>query len=254
MLYDINEITCKDVIDNLISIDYLDRSQICIYLKDDQIILFRYNANAQWAVSKFDSYIMKILLSKNEFFKWLLINPDEKFNIISSKGSIEIIDNIKMVNGDIFDTKLQTLAIPVNCVGVMGKGLALQCKLKYPEVYNEYEFLCKHGLLGNNPLCDEKAKPIYIVSCNDNRKILLCATKWHWKNNSSNSAIISILYEFKESYEKLGITSAAFPLLGCGCGNLDKTFIRGLLFHNLSQIKNMQFEIYNNEEDKGETF
>ena len=47
--------------------------------------------------------------------------------------------------GNIFDSKCQTLVNTVNCIGVMGKGLALQFKQKYPKMFDEYKFICKPG-------------------------------------------------------------------------------------------------------------
>jgi O-acetyl-ADP-ribose deacetylase (regulator of RNase III) len=56
--------------------------------------------------------------------------------------------------GNIFESDAQTLVITVNCVGVMGKGLALEFKKRYPEMFNTYKSLCKNGKI-------ELGKPHY---------------------------------------------------------------------------------------------
>ncbi|MCE2414166.1 hypothetical protein J4G07_09195 [Candidatus Poribacteria bacterium] len=55
----------------------------------------------------------------------------------------QIGDNLSLVDGDLFSSRLQTLTIPVNISGVMGKGLALHTKRKLPDVYVEYQDVCR---------------------------------------------------------------------------------------------------------------
>jgi O-acetyl-ADP-ribose deacetylase (regulator of RNase III) len=58
---------------------------------------------------------------------------------------LEVHENVKLVSGDIFASPMQTLVNPVNTVGVMGKGLALKFKEKYPEMFSFYRRLCTDG-------------------------------------------------------------------------------------------------------------
>ena len=51
--------------------------------------------------------------------------------------------NIKYIDGNIFNSKLQTVVNTVNCVGVMGKGIALVFRLRYPKMFEEYKKLCR---------------------------------------------------------------------------------------------------------------
>ena len=54
---------------------------------------------------------------------------------------------IKQINGNIFNSKCQTIVNTVNCVGVMGKGIALVHKLRYPNMYEEYREHCENKLI-----------------------------------------------------------------------------------------------------------
>ena len=60
---------------------------------------------------------------------------------------IELTDNLRLVKGDMFFSRLQTLTISVNCLGVMGKGLASRAKYQFPHVYVYYQDLCKQKKL-----------------------------------------------------------------------------------------------------------
>ena len=49
---------------------------------------------------------------------------------------------IKKIKGNIFNTSAQVIVNTVNCVGVMGRGIALECKLRYPEMFKKYKNFC----------------------------------------------------------------------------------------------------------------
>lgn len=52
---------------------------------------------------------------------------------------------VKVLIGDLFKTEAQTLVNTVNCVGIMGKGVALEFKKRFPEMFKDYEQRCKSG-------------------------------------------------------------------------------------------------------------
>lgn len=100
----------------------------------------------------------------------------------------------------------------VNTVGVMGKGIALEFKNKYPEMFVAYQRVCEKNLLDIGKL--------YLWK--DSEKwILLFPTKRHWRSPSKLEYIEKGLQKFVDNYERKGIESIAFPKLGCGNGNLD---------------------------------
>ena len=79
-------------------------------------------------------------------------------------------------NKNIFDSKCQTIVNTINCVGVMGKGLALEMKNRYPLMFDKYKEYCNNGLIDIGKL--------WLYKDSDEKWILNFPTKKHWKNNS----------------------------------------------------------------------
>lgn len=143
---------------------------------------------------------------------------------------------IKHIKGNIFNTKCQTIVNTVNCVGVMGKGIALVHKLRYPKMYEEYKEHCKNKLI--------KTGSLWLYTKQDNAPwILSFPTKKHWKFPSKIEWIEEGLIKFVETYERKGITSIAFPLLGTHNGGLDTIQVKQLMDKYLGQC-NCDIEIY----------
>lgn len=119
---------------------------------------------------------------------------------------------IEYVKGNIFDSPAQTIVNTVNTVGVMGKGLALSFKERYPEMFSAYRTMCeKHKLVVGK---------LMLYSAPDHL-ILLFPTKENWRNPSKIEYIESGLVKFVNTYAQHNITSVAFPKLGCGNGELN---------------------------------
>ena len=113
--------------------------------------------------------------------------------------------------GNIFDSKAQTIVNTVNCLGVMGKGLALQFKMRYPEMFTAYERICQDRLLNIGKLWLYKT---------ENRWVLNFPTKYDWRKPTEEYYLELGLTKFMETYQQRGITSIAFPLLGASNGGL----------------------------------
>lgn len=130
---------------------------------------------------------------------------------------------IKLIeNGNIFNSRCQTLVNPVNCVGVMGAGLALEFKRKFPKMFKEYQQHCKDKeMLPGRPILYNTGKRFIQYDKYIDRLVLCFPTKDHWRNPSILHYITDGLNYIKDNYKILGITSIAFPALGCGCGQLD---------------------------------
>ena len=137
--------------------------------------------------------------------------------------------------GNLFDSKAATLVNTVNCVGVMGKGIALDFKKMYPEMYEEYVKLCEQHKL--KPGCP------YYYSDYNGASIINFPTKDHWRSPSKLSYIIDGLDWVRDNYEKLGITSIAFPPLGCGNGGLTWDIVGPVMYRKLSDLP-IDIEIY----------
>lgn len=136
------------------------------------------------------------------------------------------------IKGDIFSSPAQVLVNTVNTVGVMGKGIALEFKNRYPEMFKVYQEICDDNNLeiGNLMLWKK-----------DKRWILLFPTKRHWRSPSKIEYIEKGLEKFVQSYEKLGVESIAFPKLGCGNGGLDWDVVGPMME---KYLKNLPIQVY----------
>lgn len=135
---------------------------------------------------------------------------------------------MKLAKGNIFESECQTIAIPVNCVGVMGKGLALQFKQRRPNTFTLYQQLCREGKL-------RPGKPVIIKG--NEKWVVLFPTKNDWRNPSQMQWIVDGLEFVKQSIERWGITSIAIPPLGAGLGGLNEGDVRRTVFHILKDVE-----------------
>jgi O-acetyl-ADP-ribose deacetylase (regulator of RNase III) len=141
---------------------------------------------------------------------------------------------IKIYDGNIFTTKTQTLVNTVNCVGIMGAGIALECRLRYPEMNEQYIILCKRRMI--------EIGSLWIYKSSD-RWILNFPTKKHWKDPSKEEYLHAGLSKFMQTYEEKQIESIAFPLLGAQHGGIDRDRSQELMEFYLQKCK-IPVEIY----------
>lgn len=146
------------------------------------------------------------------------------------------MNNITFIKGNIFNTKAQTIVNTVNCVGVMGKGIALVFKLRYPLMFDIYKQYCNAHLIGIGKLWLYKGNIL-------DPWVLNFPTKIHWKYPSKLEYIEAGLKKFVETYKDRGITSVAFPLLGVNNGGLDKDVVTELMIRYLN-VCDIPVEIY----------
>lgn len=119
---------------------------------------------------------------------------------------------IQMKQGDLLQSSMQTLVNTVNCVGVMGKGIAFSFKRRFPEMCNDYEARCSRN--------EVKLGEPYCYTLADGRKIINFPTKGSWRENSKLASIDRGLDYMVAHLNEWGVTSLAIPPLGCGLGNL----------------------------------
>jgi len=137
--------------------------------------------------------------------------------------------------GNIFETKCSTIVNTVNCVGVMGKGIALEFKKRYPEMFLDYVKRCNRN--------EVKTGTPYVYTNDDDFKILNFPTKDHWRSPSRLSYVIDGLNWFVDNYEKYNIDSIAFPPLGCGNGGLTWDVVGPIMYQKLLNLP-IEVEIY----------
>lgn len=162
------------------------------------------------------------------------------------------------VKGDIFNIleeyNLDAIVNPVNCVGVMGKGLALEFKNRFPDYYINYYYECKRGLLGLNNIlycCIPKNDLLMKKENNttsyylDSYYIFSFPTKYHWKDKSNLNQISKLISrDFIDLIYFLNIKKVGLPYLGCGLGEIDKEDFKTELYkiHNSNEtFKNIEF-------------
>ena len=133
---------------------------------------------------------------------------------------------------DLFASAAQTLVVPVNTEGVMGAGVALEFRRRYPEMFRRYAEHCKAGRLTVGSL--------YLWRGSDrrgsNRWVLCLPTKQEWRNPSRLEWVECGLRKLADSYAARGITSVALPQLGCGRGGLAWDDVRPLVESTLSSL------------------
>lgn len=144
------------------------------------------------------------------------------------------MSNITFVKGDILDSEAEALVNPVNCVGVMGKGLALQFKSKFPTMFQQYETLCISGCMKLGYVC-----PVF----DGDSLIILFPTKGHWRFPSRPSDIRAGLMDLRHLIESRHIGSIAIPALGCGNGGVLWTETKKLISEHLGSI-DCKVEVY----------
>ncbi|MCM8811282.1 MAG: DarT ssDNA thymidine ADP-ribosyltransferase family protein [Candidatus Omnitrophica bacterium] len=183
-------------------------------------------------------YISEIYVPNHESLRKLqskigvnipIIPEPELFFLPSRK--IELTENLSLVEGDMFFSRMQTLTISVNTVGVMGKGLASRAKYQFPDVYVKYQDLCKNKTLkmGKPYLYKRETSLDYILADESERLtnlnlqtwFLLFPTKTDWRKMADLNGIEEGLKWLVSNYKKEGIKSLAIPALGCGLGWLE---------------------------------
>ena len=142
---------------------------------------------------------------------------------------------VRILIGDLFASKMQTIVNTVNCVGVMGKGIALEFKKRFPDMYQDYVARCaaKQVRLGQPYLFRQLVPPW----------ILNFPTKDDWRSVSRLSDIVAGLEYLEQHYQEWGITSLAVPPLGCGQGQLEWRVVGPTLFRYLSRFQ-VPVELY----------
>lgn len=128
----------------------------------------------------------------------------------------------------IFSSPAKVLVNTVNTVGVMGKGLALEYKKLYPDMFDAYQVQCEAGHFTIGSLLLYKTP---------NKWVLNFPTKKHWRSPSRVEYIEAGLVSFVERYREFEISSISFPQLGCGHGDLDwESQVRPVMERHLSRL------------------
>ena len=140
---------------------------------------------------------------------------------------------ITHVSTSIFATPAAALVNPVNCVGVMGSGLAAQFKQRYSAMFRAYQRACWTKELSVGHLQ-------FYHALNDGY-IINFPTKNHWREKSYLWQIEAGLRDFSARYTAYELTSVAWPRLGCGLGGLDWQDVEPLMMRYLESLSIMNY-------------
>jgi O-acetyl-ADP-ribose deacetylase (regulator of RNase III) len=135
---------------------------------------------------------------------------------------------MKILVGDILQSEAHTLINTVNCVGIMGKGIALEFKNRFPEMFEDYVQRCER----------KEVKPgvPYLYKTLFPPQIVNFPTKDHWKSVSRVTDVERGLHYLLAHYREWGITSLAVPPLGCGNGQLEWRTVGPLIYRFVKQM------------------
>lgn len=138
---------------------------------------------------------------------------------------------ITYLHGNLLRANVDALVNAVNCVGVMGKGIALQFKKAFPANFKAYEQACHRGEVKPGRMfvfaTEPPATPSFLVNF---------PTKRHWRDPSLLDDIRTGMSSLVEEVRSRGIRSLAIPALGCGNGGLDWREVRPVIDSALRQL------------------
>lgn len=155
----------------------------------------------------------------------------ELINTWTDGGNTHFVEK----QGNIFDSYAQTLVNPVNCIGVMGAGLAKQFRERFPLLDRRYKELCQSGELRPGRPCLYEAEDVNII---------LFPTKSHWAENSQLATIEEGMGHVARNYEEWGVKSIAIPALGVGLGKLPWAEVQAILHYYGTERIRVPVEIY----------
>lgn len=146
---------------------------------------------------------------------------------------------IEISRGNLLEAKTEALVNTVNCVGYMGKGIALQFKMAFPDNFKSYERACKVEEVRPGKMfvfeTDSMFNPKYIINF---------PTKRHWKGKSRLEYIEIGLQALTKEIQKLEISSVAVPPLGCGLGGLDWGTVRTMIEKAFAELHDVQVLLF----------
>lgn len=146
---------------------------------------------------------------------------------------------MRFTQGNLLDADVEAVVNTVNTVGVMGKGIALMFKERFPKNYEAYAAACKAGEVQIGKMfvssADELDGPRWVINF---------PTKEHWRPPTKLEWVREGLVALKDVIQEKQIRSIAIPPLGCGNGGLDWEVVRPLIEETLGDLKDVEIVVY----------
>lgn len=128
-----------------------------------------------------------------------------------------------------FDDTANVYINTVNCVGVMGNGIALEFRNRYPEMYEYYSILCSHKAINIGSISS--------FTTRDNKTIINLPTKKHWRNPSKYSYVLLGLIDLEDELHSINKDCTIhMPAIGCGLGELRWDIVKVLICEVLQNV------------------
>lgn len=148
---------------------------------------------------------------------------------------------IEYKTGDLMAEEAEALVNTVNCVGVMGRGIALEFKKAFPENFKVYANACRRK--------DVQPGRMFVFERDDMfspwpRYIINFPTKRHWRNKSRMADIESGLASLVAEIRERNIRSIAIPALGSGLGGLDWSEVRTRMQAALKELDDVKIVVF----------
>jgi O-acetyl-ADP-ribose deacetylase (regulator of RNase III) len=149
---------------------------------------------------------------------------------------------IEYARGDILKADAEALVNSVNCVGVMGRGLALQFKQAFPQNFKAYKAVCERGdLAPGRVLVHDRGA---LLAPDTPRYIINVPTKTHWRPPSNIEYIEAGMQALRREVEQRAIRSVALPPLGCGAGGLDWPDVEAIMTAEMQALADVRVILY----------
>lgn len=145
----------------------------------------------------------------------------------------------RYTHGNLLESNAEALVNTVNEVGIMGKGIALMFREKFPENANVYEQACKYDQVKTG-----KMLVVENLSLIGPKWIINFPTKKHWRNPSKLEWVSEGLKDLVRVLREKGIRSVALPPLGCGNGGLEWRRVRQEIERELSVLVDVEVLVY----------
>ncbi|HET7460051.1 MAG TPA: macro domain-containing protein [Longimicrobium sp.] len=146
---------------------------------------------------------------------------------------------IRIARGNLLEAPAEALVNAVNCVGVMGKGIALEFKQAFPATFRAYAASCKAGDVSPGRMLvhdlGEGARPRYIIHF---------PTKRHWRDPSRMDDVVAGLSALVDTVRQREIRSIAIPALGSGLGGLDWNEVRPRIEAAFATLPEVDVHLY----------
>lgn len=150
---------------------------------------------------------------------------------------------IHLKTGNMFDIDADILVNTVNCVGVMGCGVALEFKKRYPAMFREYRRVCQV----------RKIEPgvLWYYRMPDNKLVVNFPTKDDWRKPSQYPYITKGLSQLRRLLLDCDLgTSVAIPALGCGHGGLDWNIVLDLIKEYLNNLDSIEIYVFQPQDSR----